>query len=112
MEDLGYKTEDYSEETPIQAGKPKKMKTVYPTLRLHKTVPEFIKSAKFEQKIKLEIYVEVTGINKDKEYGDGRDEVTLSVMKMKKLANTSMTKEEYLKSDDEDRDKHNKERMD
>lgn len=110
MIDLGYEESDYSGET-IGPVKPKKMKTVHPTMRLHKNVPQWMIDLANEKSFKIEAIVEKVGHNVDSQYGDGKAEVTIAFHKIKKLSNTNMTKEEYLKSGDEEREKHNKDNL-
>lgn len=109
MESLAYKTPDYSDRLEEGPGKPKKMKTAHPTVRLSKTVPSFLMDAPMEKEFKVQALIEVVGKSIDKEYGDGREEVTIALKSIEKISSGKKTKEEHLASTPEEREKNNRE---
>lgn len=108
MDSLAYQAPDYSGEYPGGSDKKRKMKTVHPTMRLHKTVPKFLMDAPMSKEFKVQAIIEVVGKSIDKEYGDGREEVTVAIKSIEKIASTTKTKKEYLESSAEEREEHNR----
>lgn len=103
LKDMGYKSENPQ---PAEASK---SKINYPSMSLHKNIPEDLLSKDIGSVCRLELEVKVVGKSID-QYSEDKDErIDLEILKIGYLSDVGgKTKDEYLNMSQDDRDEYDK----